>query len=283
MSNSQEEQLRITLALAGVEVESLKLPKILSHGNLDGSIKHTHRETNNKIQECLNNNSLGECIHITGEMRALTDPFHRYLCEEISQKKKSVFRVVYNLPEEYMANSTKILESNLEGWALDKSNRKWYEELRTIYSIANRSVNLYAFDTSNEIQYSVFGNRFILLQEKHQDRARKKHTWLLESESVNQFLTDKAEKLIKASKDVDGGNYRKFTSNISSIASKMILSALSKSSFLSAEKLLLDSHINDFTETPHEIIESLNVMGFIERINNTDLIKIAQAGREFIK
>jgi hypothetical protein len=74
-----------------------------------------------------------------------------------------------------------MLKWNLKKWTSKNKKRIWQEELKTIYSIANRSVSLYALDTSNEIQYSVFGYKYILLQEKHDDLATQKHTWLLES------------------------------------------------------------------------------------------------------
>lgn len=278
LDTTPETLLRETLEQAGIEEE---LPRVISHGLSRVDIKKTHRETNNLIQQSLNSNSLGECIHITGEMRALTDPFHRYICEEINHKEKDVFRVVYNLPKDRMSNSIEILKWNLESWASDSSDRKWYEELRTIYSIANRSVNLFALDTSNEIQYSVFGHKYILLQEKHKDRARNKHTWLLESESVNSLLTEKADELIKQSIDVDGGNYRNFTKNINSIASKRYLSLLSKNDSMPIEKLLSDHIIKDFSESPEEILDTLKVMGFV-RLMGTELMKITGAGREFI-
>jgi|GEM_PF-6882308 hypothetical protein len=277
--NDSNKKLEQTLESVGI---NSKLPTIISHGYSREDIKNTHRETNNLIQESLKKNSLGECIHITGEMRALTDPFHRYICEEINQQEKNVFRVVYNIPEENMKNSTSILKWNLESWASDKSDRKWYEELRTIYAIANRSVNLYALDTSDEIQYSVFGNKYILLQEKHKDRAKNKHTWLLESELVNSFLTARANELIKKAKDVDEGNYRRFTKNISGITSKRFLSILREGNNVSIENLLLDEIANDFTDSPEEIIESLIIMGFVKSENN-DLTQLTEAGREFIK
>ena len=62
-------------------------------------------------------------------------------------------------------NAASIVGWNLERWAYGKS-RNWEDELRSIDVIANRSVDLFAFDTSREIQYTVFGNRHILLQEQ---------------------------------------------------------------------------------------------------------------------
>lgn len=273
-----EEYLRQTLDILGIHED---LPKVILHGCSGEDIKAVHNKTNNLIQECLEANSLGECIHVTGEMTALTDPFHRYLCEEISRKEQKVFRVIFNLPKQHMQNTTKILEWNLEGWASVKPDRKWYEELRTIYSIANRSVSLYAFDTSNEVQYSVFGNKYILLQEKHENRITDKHTWLLESKSANSFLSIKAEELIKKSKDIDEGNYRRFTQNINSVASKYFLSILCKTHSLPIEKLITDDTASDFTESTQEIIDTLIIMNFIKLDENESVI-ITDSGREFI-
>lgn len=274
----QEDSLRRTLELVGIDDPKYS---IISHGFYSEERKETHKQTNDLIKICLEKNVLGDCIHITGEMRALTDPFHRYLCDEINQRDKEVFRVIYNLPEDHMRNSTTILEWNLESWNSDREKRKWYEELRTIYSIANRSVNLYALDTSNEIQYSVFGNEYILLQEKHEDKTENKHTWLLKSESLNSELTNKAIELVNRATDIDESNYRKFTKDINSIASKRYLSILAENQNTHIEKLLLDDVANDFTDSPNEIIEALRVMDFIN-IKCSEFLEITQSGREFI-
>lgn len=277
LSNNQNGILSETLQLAGVDD---KLLEIISHGYNDESIKATHSETNKLIQQCLNTNSLGECIHIAGEMRALTDPFHRYICDEINHKEKNVFRIVYNLPKELIHNSTEILRWNLENWVSDKLERKWFEELRTIYSIANRSVNLYAMDTSNEIQYSVFGDRYILLQEKHSEKTTQKNTWLLKSEKINSILTVKADNLIKASQRVDAGNYRKFTQSLNGVVSKRFLSLLKKSSYVAIQELIEDDIANDFCESPHEILNTLEVMMFVD-IKDNEFVSLTKSGREF--
>lgn len=278
--NFNLENLEKTLAYAGINDISIFENNVKSHGYSEDDRKIVHNATNQVIQNSLESNSLGECIHITGEMRALTDPFHRYICDQINQKDKDVFRIVYNLPEAYMDDTTKILEWNLDSWKSTNKERLWQEELRTIYSIANRSVNLYALDTSDEIQYSVFGHKYILLQEKHLDRATNKHTWLLESEALNAELTIKAEEFIKKSKDVDEGNYRKFTQDLNSVASQRFLNLLSQNS-MNILELLKDEVANDFTDSTQEIINTLKVMNFL-KIENEKVI-ITENGKDFIK
>jgi hypothetical protein len=271
--------LEQTLALAGAEGE--KHPTILKHGFNPEERQSVHQETNKLIQSCLRGSSLGECIHITGEMRALTDPFHRYICEEINKNDKDVFKVVYNLPEQLLPDHLKVVEWNLEKWASGGIDSDWREQLLSIYLIANRSVNLFALDTSDQIQYSVFGHKYILLQEKHQEKAREKNTWLLESEAINSILTVRAAQLVKAARPVDEGDYHRFTLGINSVAARRFLSLLSeKQGRLEAEYLLNDDVARDFCDSTDVILESLRVMGFVNR-NPKGLVEITTNGMEF--
>ena len=275
----QEEKVFFeTLENAGIIGFNKEKIKSLSYGFDKESRNKVHLETNNLLEDRLNKNSLGECIHITGEMRALTDPFHRYLCEKINTENKDVFKVVYNLPKNLMNDTAKILEWNLDNWSLNKGFN-WIEELRTIYSIANRSVNLYSLDTTDEIQYSVFGSKYILFQGKHEDKSNEKHTWLLESESLNIALTQKAEKLINISTDVNEGHYRKFTQELNSSASKRLLSMLEKKETISYLQIINDTIMRDLTDS---IEETLNVLKAIKFINfEKNQVNLTLKGRSF--
>ena len=277
-----ENKLLETLELAGISDCKSYIPNILSEGITKEKIKKVHLDTNSKIQEMLTSNSLGECIHITGEMRALTDPFHRYICEQINSKSEDdIFKIVYNLPEAKMNNTTQIIEWNLNNWAPKVNRRNWSEELQIIYSIANRSVNLYNLDTSQDIQYSVFGNKYILLQEQHKDKAETKHTWFLESEALNAELTIKANLFIKKSNNIDEGHYGRFAQNVNGIASKRLLRMLNKK-ILSKETLLQDTIANDFTDSIEDIIESLKIMNFINENSTNNSFNITTSGKEFL-
>ncbi len=282
VSTSSKEKLIKTLALAGISDSKGFKPKIVIEGNTKEKIKEVHNRTNFMIKESLEKHSLGECIHITGEMRALTDPFHRFMCEQISKKsERDIFKVVYNLPEEKNNDIIKIVEWNLESWTSKIKRRNWIEELRTIYAIANRTVNLYTLDTSNKIQYSVFGNKYILLQEKHEDRAETKYTWLLESEALNAELAIKANEIINDAKDIDEGLYGKFTQHIGGVSAKRILTLLNKDNKLCMDQLYRDSIVKDFTDNVEKIIDSLKIMKFIDEVNS-EYVKITKSGREFL-
>ncbi len=271
-----------TLKKAGITDFNRDSVKVLEYGFKGKSIDKVHLETNNLLQKSLKTNSLGECIHITGKMRALTDPFHRYLCDQINKKNENVFKVVYNLPEKYSNNTIKIIEENLKSWNI-KQKRNWIEELRTIYSIANRSVNLYSLDTSDKIQYSVFGNKYILFQGEHQeslDKSKEKHTWLLESEKLNEILTNKAEMLISKSNNINEGTYRVFTQKLNSYASKRFYKILENKKNVPLENLLNDEMAMDITESTQDIVDILRIMQFI-KINNYNQASITEKGKDF--
>jgi hypothetical protein len=282
MQSSSKIVLIKTLELAGISDSKSFEPKIISEGNTKETIKEVHNRTNLMIKDRLDKHSLGECIHITGEMRALTDPFHRFMCEQISRKsEKDIFKVVYNLPEEKKDDITKIVKWNLENWTSKIQKRNWVEELRTLHAIANRSVNLYTLNTVDKIQYSVFGNKYILLQEKHKDKAETKHTWLLESEALNAELVIKANEIINSAENIDEGYYGRFTQNIGGVPAKRILNLLQDNEILEVDKLINDEIVKDFTDYATDIIESLKIINFINE-KNPGYVEITNSGREFI-
>ena len=276
-SRIKDKALSKTLEELNLNCNKLKL---ISYGNTKDTISKTHKETNTLIQRCLRDDSLGSCIHITGEMRALKDPFHRYICEEMNHNEKEIFKVVYNLPKIEIGTFFDVIKSNIDGWATGGRTSNWIDDLRAIYSIANRSVNLFTYDTSNEIQYSVFGDRYILLQEKHESGAKSKATWLIESETINSTLADRAESIINGSVDVDGSDYREFSRQLNSIASKRILSLLCDG-VSSTDNLLNDDIVKDYSESPIFALNAIETMGFVRK-NSEGVVEITDSGKDFI-
>ena len=59
--------------------------------------KAIHAKANDQLLRALLDNSAGHCIHITGEMRALADPFHRRLCAELAKRVNTRFTIVYDI------------------------------------------------------------------------------------------------------------------------------------------------------------------------------------------
>lgn len=280
MDKPDEQALIDTLELAGVRIPKLRTISVLDFSSADKEEnKKVHEATNLLILSLLSINELGECIHVTGEMRALTDPLHRQLCEEMQRRDMGNFQVLYNIPEEHRQNAAKIVRWNLSRWVTGKG-RQWAEELRTIDVIANRSVDLLAYNTTNEIQYSVFGKKYILLQEKHRNKVLQKRVWLLKSEKLNELLVDRGRALIEKSGDIDEGLFREFTVNLSGAAARRMLVILIQNRNDNSN-LLNDPFIRDFAADPQGALDALKVMDFVAE-DDRERLSITPSGREFL-
>jgi hypothetical protein len=281
MINKLENKVLLkTLELANVKNPPLNKIKVLefSHAKTTEN-KRVRDAANHLILSLMETNDLGTCIHITGEMRALTDPFHRQICEEMRRRGKGSFYVLFHIPYDRIQDAASLVEWNLSKWS-EFQSRRWREELRTIDLIANRSVNLLAYNNFNDIQYSVFGHKYILLQEKHNIAAVNKRIWLLESEAVNEILAERGRQLLSSGRDVNEGLFRDFTLNLSGVAARRFLSKLEKGS-IEKNKLLRDPFIRNYAQNPQDSFKALQIMKFIDE-NKDGLFSITQGGRDFL-
>jgi hypothetical protein len=242
--------------------------------------KRVHRRTNEVLLDLLASGEFGTCIHVTGEMRALLDPFHRQVCSEMHRKNGSYFSVLYDVPEQHRKDRDSIIKWNLSRWSA-KGAHKWDEQLRTLDVIGERAVELRAHNTLNEIQYSVFGNKFILLQEKHLDTAPAKRLWLLESEELNQALTEHGQALLRSATDIDESWYRSFLSSLSDMPSRFVLKKLAEGQQVNLERLSDDKLLARFEASPLESLGALKAGGFVHERNDGRL-RMTSRGREYL-
>jgi len=278
MDNEEKQALLLTLSLADVALPWSKI-KVLDASKRDPfQNKRVYDATNRLLLDLLRSNELGICIHITGEMRALTDPFHRQVCEEMQRRVERCFDVLYQIPRDRLYKAASIVGWNLSRWAKGHQ-RRWEEDLRTIDVIARRSVELFAYDTLDIVQYSVFGNKYVLLQEKHQERPRSKRVWLLESEQLNILLTERSRAYLRSATEIDEGLFHEFVTNVSGIAAHRYLKRLDHAS-VDRESLLADRFVQYYVEEPQDVLDALIVMGFVHR--RKERLSISPTGRQFL-
>lgn len=274
----KREALEITLHEAGVELPDGY--STIAHG--DASIEQNqevHRQTNAILLDLLISGELGTCIHVTGEMRALLDPLHRQICLEMHRRGKEIFRVIFNVPEERRHDSIATVGWSLSRW--DEKKFGWKEQLRTVDVIGDRAVDLRAASTLDQIQYSVFGKKYILLQAKHQDLAPAKQLWLIESERLNDALTEKAKALFDAASEVDERGYRQFISALSGMASRIALRRLAESGSVSRRQIS-EEDLMPFEEDAPEAIATLEAVNFVKP-EPGDLLRITDAGIQYLR
>lgn len=281
MDRHDSKALSETLEHAGVSRSSLANLHVLDFSDRNKKRNRlVHESTNRLLLDLVNSNDVGTCIHVTGEMRAITDPLHRQICETISLRRGEGFDILYNLPPDLAAHVFATVGWNLDNWN-KKSPGGWEERLSAIDLVANGGVDLFAYDTSDLIQYSVFGHRYILLQEKHSAAASSKRVWLLDSPKIHDVLAGKAEQILDLAIDVDETHFKTFTLNLSGVAARRYLKRLQHAGALSRDVLLDDRLVQEFAPDPVAPLDALSMMEFVQAAGDR-LYRITPSGEEFL-
>lgn len=274
--------LAATLHAAGFSddirnIDCLAFSKPTADGN-----KAVHLRANEQLLEVLVKEEAGPCYHITGEMRALADRFHRRLCTELYRREDSRFIVIYNIPEQFRRTPEGVATWNARSWR----SKSWMEKLSAIRLIGDQVVDVRAYNTSDEIQYSVFGNRYVLLQEKHSDegssdRPTPKRVWLLRAARLNEFLTAKAIKIANLADDLPETLFRRYSTSVNGITSRIILTTLVENGGSALLPKVLDEDLKLFDAEADQKLEALKTIGFVSDAGDGSL-RVTADGEHYL-
>jgi len=244
--------------------------------------KFVHSKTNERLLASLLDDSPGQCIHVTGEMRALADPYHRRLCAELVKRSSTRFVILYNIPKEFSESPEGVGNWNSQRW----TSKSWVAKLSAINLIGEAFVDVRAFNTLGEIQYSVFGNRYVQLQERHVDEGSSKapaakRIWLIDSERLNGFLAARASSMIGQSKDIPESLFKRYLARVSGVTAQNILTKLAVNSPVSTE-LILNNALLDFDPDAAKDLDILSGIGFVT-VDQQSLVAITPEGRQFVE
>lgn len=239
-----------------------------------------HRQTNDLILDLLQEDRLGRCIHITGDARALVDPFHRELCKLIKLRGDDPFHVLYRLPEEKRSDPIAAVEWNLQRWS-SKAQMSWREKFLSIDTISSRAVDLVASAHTGEIQFSVFGNRYVQLQAKHKVDAISKPVWLLDSVRLNEHLTERAELMLESAVDVDESWFTRFALKLNGVLATYIMKLVARSPGIDRDGILGNPNVDLTPDDPADVLRVLKAMGLISE-GPTGVLETTPSGQDFI-
>ena len=259
------------------DVECLAFSKATVEGN-----EAVHLKANEQLLEVLMREDAGPCYHITGEMRALADRFHRRLCLELNKRADSRFVVIYNIPEEFRQTPDGVGKWSSNCWG----SKSWTEKLSAMRLIGDQVVDVRAYNTTDEIQYSVFGNRYVLLQEKHWEevwshKSKPKRVWLLRSAHLNEFLTAKAMKIANVAADIPETLFRRFSARVNGITSRIILNTLARNGVCTSIANVIDKDLEHFDPEASRELEALKAIGFVSDAKEGQLC-ITPSGEHFL-
>ncbi|MEQ1952654.1 hypothetical protein [Mesorhizobium sp. CN2-181] len=280
--NSGDSLLLETLEQAGISAPLARQAKILNSSSANSEDnERVHRNTNTIIFELLRNDELGTCIHVTGGARALTDPFHRRICEAMLGENKQPFQVLYHVPSDRMGSPWDLVSWNLEQWEA-KGLHRWQQKLLTIDMIGRRGVDLKGQEAQTGIQYSVFGDRYVQLQAKHSDTALAKPIWLLESENINGILREQAQIALDDATEIDEGHFHDFVGTLHSNLARAFLAMIGRTPGIDKDGLLADRRFYTTTLNPEITLDALCRMAFVLPSEHSGLT-LTDSGRSFFQ
>jgi hypothetical protein len=281
---ADDNALAATCEQAGVGIVDPRKVNCLAFGSPEKAENDAvYNAANDLLVDLIKDKSVGRCIHVTGEMRALADPFHRRVCAEIFQRSSEKFSLIYNIPPSYRGSPEGVGQWNSESWR----SSGWIDRLSAFSIIGKDIVDVFAFDTLDQIQFTVFGSRYTLLQEKHKDEIQNgggpipKRVWLLECEKLNSRFTEKATAIKDESEIIPDALFRRFAVSIHSVSSREIISRLVKAGGSAHRERILDDKLCQFDPQAESHISSLKTIGFI-RCTGDDGLTITDEGRQYL-
>lgn len=283
MNNSDDNEFLLqTLIRAGLTSAELSKMRVLAEaGKSRTENERVHASTNQTIFDLLRRNELGRCIHVTGGARALTDPYHRAICEAIQGRDKEPFQVLYHVPENRYAGNWGVVSWNLERWER-KGFSDWREKLLTLNMIGTEAVDLKAYDERESLQFSVFGSRYAQIQSHHPDDADAKYVWLVESENVNGRLAEMADKDLRDAVDIDERAFARFVSALYSNSARRILLLLAEEKNRRRDDVLTDNILSFLDPQPDTTFEALSIMKFFAS-DETGNLRLTKQGHSFLE
>jgi hypothetical protein len=208
-------------------------------------------------------------------MRALADPLHRIVCKELWKRYKSQFDMVFYLPPNYKRTAQDIMKYNRKAWG----QSSWIDHLEVFDLLSDGIVNLYASPHLEKIHYTVYNDKYVLLQAEHEHLQHVKEVWLLESESLAERFLSYAKEVRSKCEYLQPILFKRFTLSISSEIALHVLFSLYDEEKIEKETLYRElKKIKLFQES---CLEDLEAIGFIQEVDG--FIKLTEDGKEYLK
>ncbi len=284
-SKADEQALAVTVEQAGVgTIDPRKITWRAFGGPNKEENELVHEAANDLLVQLIKDKSVGHCIHVTGEMRALADPFHRRVCAEIYQRGQAKFSLIYNIPPSYRDSPEGVGQWNAESWR----RSGWVDRLSAFSIIGKDIVDVFAYDTLDKIQFTVFGDRYVLLQERHQDEVNKnakggpisKRVWLLACEKLNRAFGEKASAIKNDAEALPDALFRRFAVLIHGVTSREIISRLIKSGGSGLHDRIIDDTLRRYSSKADASLMALKTIGFVQ-CDHSGVLKITNEGRQY--
>lgn len=221
----------------------------------------------------LRGENLGPIYHVTGEMRAVSDPLHREVCRMAWKQHGTPVVMMAHIPPERRKTGRDVWKWNTENWP----PQLWSNHLDVFHLFASGATALYMLPKAENMHFSLFGSKYVLLQEEHDHDAHVKRVWLLESERLRDALLPRVERCFKRTTELTSRLFHNFVGMLSDSLHLEILHEFHRPEGASPE--LFDEQCSLFGTSFDEVIGNLAAVGFLRVTHGRT--EITNDGREF--
>lgn len=220
----------------------------------------TYVEANRLLSEELKKGRLLQCIHITGVMKALSDPFHRNICRLASEKGREFFVAGF------VPAAVALTGSSLMGWLRTHWTASWSDRLSAFSLMARQQVFVARLPAFADLHFSLLNFRYVILQTERREGGVK-FVWLLDSAVLNQRLAERAALHQEAATRLDPALFRNELLHLCSPVARELLWVLRHEGEL------------DIAQADETALTSLCAAGFVDV---SDSAKLTGEGSSFL-
>lgn len=277
--------LETTLRQLGIKDLSPAAYNVLIEGTAtEEENQRVYDYANRTLLEYIGGDRFGECIHVTGEARALGDPLHRYVCRAVAESYEHRIKMVCYVPrlltpdrlestESWRQISRKAFDWMSQTWTA----RSWRDYVDAMDLMADGDIELYVLPKKEGMHFSVFLDRFVLLQAKHPHGAATKDVWFLESSTLHAALSSIAHQVVAKARKVPTNGFRDMSLSLGSPRALHILFRLRDEGGL--EKHVVQRELTNIG-ADWGIVPDLESAGFIEK--DDGFLRATRSGVEYL-
>jgi hypothetical protein len=131
--------------------------------------------------------------HLTGEARVLKDPAHRRILRQSTNAKLGCS------VKDHDGSAWSFFAHATRYW----SDFDWFDLVDTLDLAARGKIEICLLDEPETIHFSVFGDQFVLLQDRHEHPQAKKWVWYIESSNLVMELVPRVKSAFEAATPLD--------------------------------------------------------------------------------
>jgi ribosomal protein S19E (S16A) len=148
--------------------------------------------------------------------------------------------------------------------------------------LAEGTVNLFVLAEPQEIHFSIFGDRHVLLQDKHHHPTEKKWVWFIECPSLVRHLRLRVEELFSRARQISATSFDSFLSSLYAYETAEIARNL-----LQPRELPLVAYLNGIDEDQQRAaVKRLDAIGFVaEQVdaNGRSCYELTGSGTQWLR